>query len=235
MALFESTNQNESIKMIFILPRFFSHWNSGLFFMTLLSITFFRLFSVFGLTFILNKIRKELFMLISYQSFAIKLSFVIELWSSAVEKQHQTIESNQFQWRIKLSSQQAVSEEESRSHFVIFWLKGRIDNYWPKKFIYSVFGSIVTRDIPQIHSFLSTCIAIIMFTSFFQGSGIAFLVDWLGRTLKSPKIKGRGSRGRCIKTVVWSHYKDIEKADDSEIEQRQREIIDSDGLGMRQR
>ena len=45
------------------------------------------------------------------------------------------------------------------------------------------------RDIPQIHSFLSTCIAIIMFTSFFQGSGIAFLVEWLGMTLKSLKAK----------------------------------------------
>ena len=79
MVLFESTNQNDSIKMIFILQRFFSHWNSGLFFMTLMSITFFRLFSVFGLTFILNKIRKELFKLISYQSLAIKLSSAIEL------------------------------------------------------------------------------------------------------------------------------------------------------------
>ena len=32
-----------------------------------------------------------------------------------------------------------------------------------------------------------------------------------------------------------SHYKDIEKADETEIEQRQREIIDSDGLGLRPR
>ena len=32
-----------------------------------------------------------------------------------------------------------------------------------------------------------------------------------------------------------SHNKDIEKADESEIEQRQREIIDSDGLGLRPR
>ena len=28
-----------------------------------------------------------------------------------------------------------------------------------------------------------------MFTSFFQGSGIAFLVEWLGMTLKSLKAK----------------------------------------------
>ena len=105
-------------------------------------------------------------------------------------------------------------------------------------------GSLMKRDIPQIHSFLSTCIAIIMFTSFFQGSGIAFLVEWLGMTLKSLIVKADFAGVPCLRyhganeslqNFYKNQNKDIEKADETEIEQRQREIIDSDGLGLRPR
>lgn len=38
---------------------FFAHWNTGLFFITLFSITLFRFISVFGLTYILNQVRDK--------------------------------------------------------------------------------------------------------------------------------------------------------------------------------
>ena len=38
-----------------------------------------------------------------------------------------------------------------------------------------------------------------------------------------------------LQNFYKSQNKDIEKADETEIEQRQREIIDSDGLGLRPR
>lgn len=58
----------------------------------------------------------------------------------------------------------------------------------------------------NIHAIQSTCIAIIMFTSFFQGGAISFLVERL----------------------------DIEKADDREIDRRHRTIaLESGGIGVR--
>ena len=44
---------------------------------------------------------------------------------------------------------------------------------------FSLTKLIDTTVIPQIHSFMSTCIAIILFTSFFQGSAISYLVEYL--------------------------------------------------------
>ena len=45
-----------------------------------------------------------------------------------------------------------------------------------------------------------------MFTSFFQGSGIAFLVDWLGMTLKSLRVRA-GFTGDQFKFVAWCERK----------------------------
>ena len=52
-----------------------------------------------------------------------------------------------------------------------------------------------TAEIPHIHKFLSTCIAIIMFTSIIQGGAIQYLVKFLGiKTAEDEEIETRQNR-----------------------------------------
>lgn len=103
---------------------FWNHWNTGLFFMTLLSITVYRFMSVFGLTFILNRVRKT---------------------------------------KIPYKDQLVMS---------LSGLRGGI--------AFSLTKLVPHHLLPHIHQMLTTCIAIILFTSFVQGGSIGPLVEWLG-------------------------------------------------------
>ena len=92
---------------------FAKHWNTGLFLVTLFAVTIYRFMSVYGLTFILNKVRKD---------------------------------------KIPLKDQFIMS---------ISGLRGGI--------AFSLTKLVPVHLLPHIHQMLSTCIAIILWTSFIQG------------------------------------------------------------------